>query len=231
MTRTRIKICGLREPDHAKLAGDLGVDAIGLVFAKGSPREVDARTAEQVIAAAPAFVEVVGLFVNAKAEVIKQLVAALGLHTVQLHGTDSPDDVASLAPVRVIKSVPVRSGSLDEALTPWRNPPANLAGLLYDAPPPADATLPGQAGGSGHAFDWSHLKAARDRNELIGLPPLILAGGLTADNVADAIAIVEPFAVDVSSGVESERGIKDTARMRAFCDAVRRADALRVPDR
>jgi len=231
MPRTRIKICGLREPDHARLAGDLGVDAIGLVFAKGSPREVDARSAERVIAATPAFVNVVGLFVNEKAEVIMQLAGAMGLHTVQLHGNESAKDIEALAPLRVIKSVPVRSTTFTDAIAPWRKSPDNLAALLYDAPPPSDATLPGEAGGSGNAFDWSQLRDAAERGELAGLPSLILAGGLTAENVANAMATVQPYAVDVSSGVESERGVKDAARIRAFCDAVRAADALNASAR
>lgn len=222
MSRTRIKICGVRDVDAARAAVDAGADAIGLVFAPGSPRRVTREQAWRIVQALPAFVEPVGLFVDASAAEIRGVASEVGLRTVQLHGDEPPALVEALASLRVIKALAFDPARADQALGPWRAAGAPLSGILWDTPPRADATL---TGGSGEAFDWKPLAALQKSGSLAGLAPLILAGGLNADNVGAAIALLRPHAVDVSSGVESSRGVKDASLIRAFCNAVRAADA------
>jgi phosphoribosylanthranilate isomerase len=224
MHRTRIKICGVRTPDIARAAADGGADAIGVVFAPGSPREVTLREAEAGVAAPPACVEPIGLFVNAEPEYILSVAAALRLRCVQLQGDESPEFAAALAPLRVIKALHVRDddAALANLVQVWRAGCPNLSGLHWDAPPPTEALGTAVTGGHGRSFDWRRLRAIA--TEANSGPPTILAGGLTPENVAAAIATVSPYAVDVSSGVESARGVKDPQRIAAFCEAVRAAD-------
>ena len=148
---------------------------------------------------------------------VRRVANVLGIRTVQLHGDETPQDVAALEPLRVIKAISLTdAGSAPVQLAPWRGL-SNLVGLLFDTPPLAEE-LPG---GSGRSFDWQTLTVLRDCGALDSLAPIILAGGLDTQNVAEAIRIVRPFAVDVSSGVESRRGVKDPVLVRAFCAAVR----------
>ncbi len=218
---TRIKICGVNDPAIARAAADAGADAIGLVFVDGSPRVVSIDQARAVISALPAFVEPVALFVDAPVDQIRSVCATLGLRTVQLHGRETPPQAVSLHPLSVIKALAYND--LDAAaasLKPWRGV-ANLAGLLFDAPPESRA-LPG---GSGRPWDWQSLAALRRSGALKDLAPIVLAGGLNRNNVGDAIRTVRPNAVDVSSGVETSPGIKDASVVKAFCTAVHAADA------
>ena len=214
MSRTRIKICGVRDAATAQVAAAAGADAIGLVFAEGSPRQVDVEQARRIVEALPAWVDPVALFVAADTQRIRAVSAELGLRTVQLHGT--PAEAAALAPLQVIKSISVGAAGVEEALAPWRAAPVNVAGLLFDAAP-RGAELPG---GTGRCFDWAALAAL----DLTGYPPTVVAGGLTPGNVGQAIAQIRPYGVDVSSGVESSRGVKDAELIRAFTAAVRKAD-------
>ena len=214
MSHTRIKICGIRDIESAQAAVDAGADAIGLVFVKASPRHVTVDQARAIVRSLPPFVEPVGLFVDEALEHVRDTCMAVGLHTVQLHGRETIDYARKLNDCRVIKAATIG----DEKHTTWFThlKPHHIVGLLLDAPPAPDSDL---TGGSGVTFDWKAIDSL-DRKSL---PLLILAGGLTAANVGEAIRIVKPFAVDVSSGVESSRGIKDPGLIRAFCDAVRRA--------
>ncbi|MDP6058015.1 MAG: phosphoribosylanthranilate isomerase, partial [Pirellulaceae bacterium] len=190
---TRIKICGVREPATVLAAAEAGADAIGLVVVEGSPRQVTIKEAQRVVAATPAFVEAVALFVNTPVDEVRRVANVLGIRTVQLHGDESPHDVAALEPLRVIKAVSLTDAdSAPAQLAAWRGL-SNLAGLLFDTPPHAEQ-LPG---GSGRTFDWRTFTLLRDRGALNSLAPIILAGGLNAQNVAEAIRIVHPFAVDV----------------------------------
>ncbi|MFW6060322.1 MAG: phosphoribosylanthranilate isomerase [Phycisphaeraceae bacterium] len=218
MPRTRIKICGITTVEAAQTAAAAGADAVGLMFAEGSPRTIDMAQAQRIAAALPAFVEPVGVFLNQSIDFVRDVAARLPLRTVQLHGHETPTEAAALAPLRVIKALSFDDG-LDAALAPWRGC-ANLAALMFDAPPPERATL---TGGHGTAFDWDALAALKQRGALDELPPIVLAGGLTPDNVAEAIATVQPYGVDVSSGVESARGVKDPGKIVAFCEAARGA--------
>ena len=221
--RTRIKVCGVRDAATAEAAVRAGADAVGLVFVAASPRAVDVDAARRVVAALPAFVEPVGLFVDEDPGRIMEVATALSLRTVQLHGRETPGHVAELAPLRVIKALAFgEAGEAAATLGMWTHSrPANLAAVLFDAPPPPDAAT---TGGTGRTFDWRGLARLEAEGALADLPPVILAGGLTPANVAEAIGIVKPYAVDVSSGVESSKGVKDTGKIEAFCRAVRSMD-------
>lgn len=221
MTRTRIKICGVKTLEAALAAAHAGADAVGLVFALKSPRYVEVNQARRIAKALPAFVEPVGLFVDEPVERVREVSEAVGLNTVQLHGMEGPAVVGGLKPLRVIKGIAYEPGHVSERIELWRSSGSpNLHGLLWDTPPPPEAEVPG---GTGEAFDWNGLARLRDDGKLDDLPPTILAGGLTPENVAEAVRVVKPYAVDVSSGVEAERGVKDLAKIAAFCCAAREA--------
>lgn len=219
MPRTRIKICGITTVDAALTAAAAGADAIGLMFAEGSPRTIELARARQITAALPAFVEPVGVFLDQSTDFVRDVAAQLHLRTVQLHGQETPAHAADLAPLRIIKALSF-DDDIDAALAPWHDC-GNLAALLLDAPPPPETSL---TGGHGATFDWHALANLKQRGILDELPPVLLAGGLTPDNVGQAIATVRPFGVDVSSGVESARGVKDLTKIATFCKAVHIAD-------
>lgn len=201
---TRVKICGITRAEDARAAAAAGATVIGMVFWPGSPRAVDRETARRVVSALPAGVPAIGVFVNQPVEEINAAIDAAGLFGVQLHGDEPVEMIA-----RIRRPV-VRALSLDDV-------------AMIDALPPEvtvllDAADPVKRGGTGQTIDWA---AAR---EIARRRPIVLAGGLTPENVEHAIEAVRPYAVDVSSGVEASPGIKDRARMAAFIDAVRRAD-------
>jgi phosphoribosylanthranilate isomerase len=200
----RVKVCGIRRPEDALLAAELGASAVGLIFWPRSARVVDIATARTVVAALPPFVTAVGVFVNQPREDVLAIADAVGLGAVQLHGDEPPEWYASF-PRRVIKTVPVVEGFDATALSAV---PASATVLL-------DAHDPIRRGGTGRVIDWT-LAAAAARTR-----PVILSGGLTPDNVRAAADQVRPYAVDVASGVESSAGIKDHSKMRAFLEALR----------
>jgi phosphoribosylanthranilate isomerase len=199
----RVKICGLRRAEDALLAAGLGASAIGFVFWPGSPRFIDPYRAKPIIRILPPFVTTVGVFVNQPQEYVMGVAGLLNLGAVQLHG-DEPLDEYLRSSFRLIKAVPVDSRFDPGALE--RVPP-HVTVLL-------DAHDPVRRGGTGLTIDWSRAAAAARRRRVI------LSGGLTAENVTAAIQAVQPYAIDVSSGVESSPGVKDPARMRALFDAV-----------
>ncbi len=201
--RTRIKICGITSLEDAHAAVHAGADAIGLVFHDASPRHVAVETAHAIAWALPPFVTVVGLFVDAPAERIAAVLDAVPLGLIQFHGAETADDCRRYGRP-YIKAIPMRA-DVDLAHAAAAYPDA--AALLVDSHHAA------MAGGSGETFDWTRLPASLGR-------PLVLAGGLTPGNVAQAVAMVRPYAVDVSSGVEKRRGVKDTDKMAAFVRAV-----------
>jgi len=194
----KVKICGITRVEDALHAAACGADALGFVFYPGSSRYVPASKAAEIIAALPPFITTVGLFVNAPAAEIQDIVAQCGLDVVQLHGDEQPAD-CQLAPLRVVKALRVKDR---HSLRDVHSYPVSAVLL--------DAFVAGAYGGTGHTFNWE--LAAELANDL----PVILAGGLHADNVAAAVAQVQPYAVDVSSGVESAPGIKDPAKVQAF---------------
>lgn len=205
--RTRVKICGITRAGDGLAAARLGADAIGLVFHASSPRAVDAAQARAICAVLPPFVTRVGLFVDAPREVVAATLAEVELDLLQFHGEESPADCEGHGRPW-IKALRMRP-DLDVRAAAARYEAAS--GILLDS------YRAGQAGGTGTTFDWSRVPADLE-------VPLILAGGLTPDNVAAAIGQVCPWAVDVSGGVEADKGIKDAGKMAAFIDEVRRVD-------
>jgi len=201
--RTRVKICGITRVGDALEAVAQGADAIGLVFYEQSPRCVSPDRARAIARALPPFVTVVGLFVDAPAERVRELWQQVPLGLVQLHGEEDPAYCRALG-LPHIKALRMRPG-VDLAAA--ERDYADSRGLL------ADSYSPAGAGGTGRVFDWDLIPATRDK-------PLILAGGLDAGNVAAAIARVRPYAVDVSSGVERDKGTKDAAKIAAFMNEV-----------
>ncbi|GGY06776.1 phosphoribosylanthranilate isomerase [Paludibacterium paludis] len=202
----RIKICGITREEDARAAAALGADAIGLVFYAKSPRAVSIETARRLVAALPPFMTVVALFVDPAPEEVRAVIAAVPVDVLQFHGDESPEFCRAFERP-YLKAVRVRPG-IDVAALAGRYPDAR--GIL------CDAFVEGAHGGTGTTFDWSLLPDA--------LPlPLILSGGLDERNVGPAVKALRPAAVDVSSGVESAKGIKDAARMAAFITGVRHA--------
>jgi phosphoribosylanthranilate isomerase len=223
MGRTRVKICGVCRAEDAAAAARAGADAVGIVLYPNADRCVSTEQARAIVAAIPAFVVPVGLFVNSTAEEIRGVQSALGLGAVQLQGDESPEVVAMLKPVRVIKSLHLRAG--DTVTTRlWRDAITqleltNLVGILLET-----ASAGPARGGTGVANDWNGLRAMQAAGAFDGLPAIIAAGGLTAGNVGDVVRLLRPSAVDVSSGVESGRREKSEEKIKAFVTAVREAD-------
>jgi phosphoribosylanthranilate isomerase len=199
----RGKVCGVRTVTDARMCVDLGVDAIGLNFWPGTKRRVQVEEAARIVSAVGAQIATVGLFVDEERETIERIRRQVGFSWVQLHGLESPDDVQALGP-RAYKALRVGAVPVDAEAV--RYPGALL--LL-------DALVPGEVGGTGRRFDWSLAKG------LAQTRPIVLAGGLTPDNVARAALAVGPRAVDVASGVESEPGVKDPRLVEAFVAAAR----------
>lgn len=215
--RTRIKICGIRDAAMARVAVDAGADAIGVVFVPASPRCVSADDARAVAAAVRPHAALVGVFKGEPLDTIRSLASGVPLDEVQLHGDHTTEAVASFGDTPVVKAISFDPANILDQLSHWTAASANLPnlrGLLIDTPDPTKL-----GGGTGVTFDWTQLRAVLDAS--ITVPPIILAGGLTPDNIAVAIATVRPWGVDVSSGVESSRGVKDADRIRAFCEAVK----------
>ncbi len=209
--RTRIKICGIRDSEGALAAIDAGADALGFVFHEGSPRYIRPVEAYSLVRGLPPMIASVGLFVNAPIDTFEAISQVCPTDYAQLHGQEDAALVEACGP-RIIKAVRFDAATIGADLERW---------AALDA---VDAILvDGSSGGRGTAFDWSALDAAR---EAASDRPLILAGGLTPENVGEAILAARPYAVDVSSGVEhpDRPGVKDAARIRAFCAAVRSAD-------
>ncbi|MEM9883738.1 MAG: phosphoribosylanthranilate isomerase [Planctomycetota bacterium] len=219
--RTRIKVCGVKDVAAALAAADAGADFVGLVFVRASPRFIPPEAAREIVAALPIGVEPIGLFCDHTVDDVRDAAATAGLRTVQLHGREGPGFAKQLGGLRIIKAIGFEPGKLAERLQPWREARTGLAAVLLDTPPKADAAI---TGGGGEPFDWDALADAESTGHFRGLPPRFLAGGLTPRNVAAAIEKVRPYAVDVSSGVESSRGVKDPAMIAHFCAAVRDAD-------
>lgn len=204
MTAVRSKICGITRIEDALAAVEAGADAIGLVFYAKSPRAVTVQQARSIIAALPPFVTTVGLFVNASRCELGEILDAVPLDLLQFHGDESPADCDGYHRP-YIKALRVKAGDDIAGLCATY---AKARGILLDT------YVEGVPGGTGEAFDWSLVPQGLSK-------PIILAGGLTAQNVARAIAQVRPYAVDVSGGVEQGKGIKDQAKIRAFMQAVR----------
>lgn len=204
--RTRIKFCGLTQPADVATAVQLGVDALGFVFHPKSPRYVTAQQARALTEGLPPFISRVALFMNAQEPQIREVMAVWTPSYLQFHGQESPEFCARFG-LPFLKAIAMQS---DVDLCAMHSRYAAATALLLDG------HAPGEAGGSGQRFDWQRAQS--------GSRPIILAGGLTVQNVSQAIAAVKPFAVDVSSGIETAPGHKDAVKMADFVAAVRAAD-------
>lgn len=199
MKKTRVKICGVTSVADALLAQEAGADAIGVVFYEPSPRCVTIDQAREIALSVGPFVTLVGLFVNAPAEYVKEVLAAVPLHVLQFHGDESPDYCESFQRA-YIKAIRMRP-ELDVLAAIDQHPLA--AGVLLDA------YRPGVPGGTGETFDWQRIPHQTNK-------PIILAGGLNASNIAEAIALTGVYGVDVSGGVELSPGVKDAGKIQNF---------------
>jgi phosphoribosylanthranilate isomerase len=204
---TKVKFCGITTVDDAQAAVCLDAWAVGMIFWPQSPRYCEPGAAIEIAAAVKRRAEAVGVFVNATLDEIAATADAVGLTIVQLHGDEGPvfgGEVARRTGCKVIKAARVGGHSDIQALTPFHTDFHLL-----------DSYVPGKPGGSGETFAWELIRSRRSK------VPMILSGGLTADNVAEAIGVARPFAVDVASGVESSPGHKDHEKLQAFAAAVR----------
>ena len=205
MARTRIKICGITRREDLEVAIDLGVDAVGLVFCDISARCIDISKAVELTQVAAPFVTLVGLFMDNTESEVADVLKHVSLDVLQFHGTEGAGFCRSFN-CPYMKALPMK-GDID--IRSYAEEFTDAIGFF------ADSHAPGQAGGSGKVFDWSSYPDYLDK-------PVILAGGLTPENVATAISQVKPYGVDVSSGVEQAKGIKDFEKMRKFVNEVNR---------
>jgi len=201
--RTRVKICGITRAQDALKAVEFGADAIGLVFYEASPRSVSVENAREIIQELPPFVSTVGLFVDPSPKYVASILHRVALDLLQFHGNELPVECGCYSKPYV-KAIKMQPGvDLPQQIQRY----SGARGILLDT---FDPSLPG---GTGRIFDWSEIPKGLDK-------PIILAGGLTPNNVWQAITKVRPFAVDVSGGVEAEKGIKDMEKMAAFMRGV-----------
>ncbi len=203
---TKIKICGLTNLEDASAAIDFGADALGFVFFKESPRNISPEKAAAIIAKLPAFTTTVGVFVNEPREEILKIVDQTGVSVIQLHGEEPPE--SCLLTRKVIKGIRIKS---IESLEPLKRYQGLVSAFLLDT------YAPHKLGGTGQVFNWDIALEAK------AFGRVILAGGLTPANISEAIRMVKPYAVDVSSGVELEKGKKDHQKMRLFIERARSA--------
>lgn len=210
-SRTRVKICGITRLEDAAHACSLGVDALGFVFVPASQRYIAPRDAQIIVRHLPSFVTVVGLFLDAEASEVSHALELLPGMVPQFHGRESGEYCDSFKRP-YIKAIGVGSSGIPSRQE--MDSFTGASGFLFDS------NKPGALGGTGHAFDWTCLEDKIDR-------PLILAGGLNVHNVSQAMATVAPYALDVSSGVESAKGVKSLPAMQQFMRAVHEADAFR----
>ena len=208
----KVKICGITNLNDALAAVDAGADALGFVFCEASPRHITPESAADIIRELPPFVTAVGLFVNATEETVRETAERCGVHALQFHGEEPPSFCRKFKQ-KVIKAFRIRDESSLAQLSQY-TPDAWLL----------DSFVEGQHGGAGQSFNWTLAQRARPF-----CPRLILAGGLTPANVAEAVLQVSPYAVDVSSGVESAPGKKDAAKVRDFIQAAKGARVTHGP--
>jgi phosphoribosylanthranilate isomerase len=214
--RTRIKICGITRPEDATAAAEAGADAIGIVFYSKVRRYVIPEQAARIMAVLPPFVTPVGLFVDSPVDEVRQFARSLGLRHVQLHGHESVGDVQALKEFVVIKALRV-SSTLAAELDGWLQ--TNLAGFVLETNTEA-------VGGTGVENNWDAIATLQHDGAFRDLPPIIAAGGLRPENVANVIRTIRPYAVDVSSGVEDGPIGKSVEKIRRFVSEVRAADAI-----
>lgn len=216
MNPVHVKICGLTDPAQARTVADMGADAIGMVFAP-SKRRIPPEQGTEIVRAVGDTARTVGLFVDAPVSDINSVIEQTGVSRVQLHGKESPEIVAKIL-VPCWKVFHVRDEQFATEIHDWLiclPDGVEVEAILLDT------YSPKAAGGTGANFNWNDVARLRGEGLLGDLPPIILAGGLTSENVAEAIRVVQPSMVDVSSGVESAPGVKDPAKVQAFLQAAK----------
>ncbi len=211
ISRTRVKICGITRSQDARLAASLGVDAIGLVFYEKSPRNVSIRQAQEICQSLPAFVSVVSLFMNPEPSLVENVLAECPVDQIQFHGTETAEFCGSFKHPYIKAMGMAGDASVEEMLDAY----PEARGLLLDS----HAT--GAAGGTGETFDWDNIPQKFRES-------IILAGGLNPDNVAEAIRRIKPYAVDLSSGVESSPGIKDADLVAKLMKQIQRVECEHI---
>ena len=200
----KVKICGITDSENAKKIGQLNINAIGLVFYDKSPRAISIPQANKIIDSLPPFISKVGLFVNSKSSYIDQVLNSVNIDTIQFHGDENPSDCSQFQ-MPFIKAIRMREGT---NLLKQAEEFSSAAGLLLDS------FEEDSYGGTGKSFDWNLI---RDNIDL----PIILAGGLNKDNVMSAIEKTQPYAIDISSGVEVDKGIKDIGKTKEIIEIVK----------
>lgn len=215
--RTRIKMCGITNIEDAEEGIRAGVDALGFIFVENSPRYIEPEKAKEIVANLAPFVDLVGVFVDRENVEVQEIVDYCGLSYVQLHGNESPEYCDLLAyaasPCKIIKAFRVGAKAVPADFQPYQDV---VQGFLLDT------YSAERAGGTGQPFDWQVINSLDLRR------PVILAGGLTPENVGAAIRQVQPFAIDVNSGVELRPGLKDYEKLRLLLEEVRQADLARI---
>ncbi len=201
---TRIKVCGITNLEDARAAVDLGADALGFIFVPDTPRYIEPEAAKRIISDLPPFITTVGVFADALPEVILRTVKTCGLNAVQLHGSETPEYCSEINCPKLIKALRIKDRSSLSSISDYR-----VSAYLLDT------YVKGKKGGTGETFNWDLAIEAKKYGRII------IAGGLTPENVAQAIRHVSPYAVDVGSGVESSPGKKDHFRVKAFIENVR----------
>jgi len=225
MPRTRIKICGITRSQDARAAALAGADSIGLNFYPKARRCITIDRAREILRELPPFVTPVGLFVNQSVNEIKSIAIQLALSCLQLHGQEPPQIAAELRPFKILKALHADRGKLEIELQTWRKQIESLnlqhvQGFILETPAAAGM------GGTGVENDWAYLAELKRAGAFENLPPMIIAGGLTPENVAAVVKMLDPYAVDVSSGVEEQFGEKSPAKIQAFVTAATRARSL-----
>jgi len=208
LDRTRVKVCGITDPEAAVAAVEAGADAIGFIFVEGSPRFIDPEHAAMIMDALPPMVSAIGVVRDLDPDAFGEIEQRCPAHHFQLHGAEPISVVRRCGPA--IKAFKYDDATIDSQLARWRDVD-ELDALLID----------GGDGGEGAAFDWSALAPKLEDYPL----PIFVAGGITPENAGDAVRALRPYAIDVSSGVEDEPGVKNPGKIRALCAAVRAADA------
>lgn len=209
MSRVRVKICGVRSMEEAEAAVEAGADALGFNFWPRSPRYIAPDAARSVVRQLSPLISAIGVFVNEDRQRIAEIVSDVGLNAAQLHGDETPEFCAGLGSIKIIKAIRVADDFDCASINRYS------ASMML-----LDTSVKGSYGGTGKSFDW------RVAIEAKRYARIILAGGLTIENVAEAITSVKPFAIDVCSGVEAEPGRKDTGKLRRFMAEVARANAM-----
>ncbi len=213
MQRTRIKICGITRPEDALAAARAGADAVGMVFYESARRCITLERAKEIVSVLPAFVTPVALFVDADPARIREITRALHIRHIQLHGNESPHQAAELGDLTILKAIPADPATLADRINIWRG---MTSAILLETP------NTGHAGGSGIENDWDAIEALRRQAADIRI---IAAGGLRPETVGSVVRRIRPYAVDVSSGVESTFGIKSAEKIDQFIGEVRSADS------